>query len=97
MSVSRNLTMVCVKEMMDGIPPILLQGMAIIGFLYLVRCAFCLLGGLYATFLRPGKNLKRYGEWAIVTGATGELEHSTKDIEVQGKFNMRVCLSPFLF
>ena len=27
---------------------------------------------LYKTFLRPAKNLKRYGKWAVVTGATGK-------------------------
>lgn len=89
--------MVCVKEMMDDIPSIFLQGLAAIGFLYVARCVFCLLGGLYATFLRPGKNLKRYGEWAIVTGATGELEYSENNTEVQRKSSLRVCLSPFLF
>ena len=26
--------------------------------------------GFYRYFLRPGKNLKSYGSWAIVTGAT---------------------------
>ena len=29
-----------------------------------------LLGGFYAHFLRPGKNLTKYGQWAVVTGAT---------------------------
>jgi hypothetical protein len=28
---------------------------------------------VYKTFLRPGKNLKKLGKWAVVTGATGEL------------------------
>jgi len=28
------------------------------------------LTGLYKTFLRPAKNLKKLGEWAVVTGAT---------------------------
>lgn len=27
---------------------------------------------LYKTFLRPGKDLKKLGKWAVVTGATGE-------------------------
>lgn len=89
--------MVCVKEMMDDIPSIFLQGLAMVGFLYVIRCAFCLLGGMYATFLRPGKNLKRYGEWAVVTGATGELEYSAKYTEVQRKCSSRVWFSPFLF
>ena len=26
---------------------------------------------LYKTFLRPAKNLKKYGKWAVITGATG--------------------------
>lgn len=26
---------------------------------------------LYKTFLRPGKDLKKFGKWAVVTGATG--------------------------
>ena len=28
---------------------------------------------VYKTFLRPAKNLKKLGKWAVVTGATGEL------------------------
>ena len=28
------------------------------------------LGAIYRTFLRPGKNLKKLGQWAVVTGAT---------------------------
>ena len=27
---------------------------------------------LYKTFLRPGKDLKKLGSWAVVTGATGK-------------------------
>ena len=26
---------------------------------------------LFKTFLRPGKDLKKFGKWAVVTGATG--------------------------
>jgi hypothetical protein len=26
---------------------------------------------LYKTFVRPAKNLKKYGKWAVITGATG--------------------------
>ena len=28
------------------------------------------LGSLYQTFLRPGKDLKKLGKWAVVTGCT---------------------------
>lgn len=27
---------------------------------------------VYKTFLRPGKDLKKLGKWAVVTGATGK-------------------------
>lgn len=30
---------------------------------------------LFKTFLRPGKDLKRFGKWAVVTGATGKRLH----------------------
>jgi hypothetical protein len=30
------------------------------------------LNNLYKTFFRPAKNLKKFGKWAVVTGATGE-------------------------
>ena len=30
------------------------------------------LSHLYKTFLRPAKNFKKYGKWAVVTGATGK-------------------------
>jgi len=30
------------------------------------------LSNLYKTFLRPAKNFKKYGKWAVVTGATGK-------------------------
>ena len=31
---------------------------------------------LYKTFLRPGRDLKKLGKWAVVTGATGkEISH----------------------
>lgn len=45
----------------------------VVGGLYLAKTVLGVLGSLYSTFLRPGKNLKKYGAWAVVTGATGEL------------------------
>lgn len=34
------------------------------------RVALRILAAVYAKTLRPGKNLKKYGDWAVVTGAT---------------------------
>ena len=52
---------------MENIEP----GIAVLGVfgVYLLLKA---LSNLYKTFLRPGKNLKKLGKWAIVTGATGK-------------------------
>ncbi|MQM20792.1 hypothetical protein Taro_053820 [Colocasia esculenta] len=42
-----------------------------VGILSLIKFSIALLLWTYATFLRPGKDLKRrYGSWAVVTGAT---------------------------
>ena len=40
-----------------------------VGFL-LLRIVFSILRFIFVYFLRPGKDLKSYGSWAIVTGAT---------------------------
>lgn len=40
--------------------------------LYALKLAGKALLHVYKSFLRPGKNLKKLGKWAVVTGATGE-------------------------
>jgi 17beta-estradiol 17-dehydrogenase / very-long-chain 3-oxoacyl-CoA reductase len=35
-----------------------------------LRALFRFCNGIYIYFIRPGKNLKRLGQWAIITGAT---------------------------
>mmetsp|Transcript_5526 Transcript_5526/g.8039 ORF Transcript_5526/g.8039 Transcript_5526/m.8039 type:complete len:318 (-) Transcript_5526:297-1250(-) len=42
----------------------------IFGALVIANCTLKTLSGLYKTFLRGGKNLKKLGKWAVVTGAT---------------------------
>jgi 17beta-estradiol 17-dehydrogenase / very-long-chain 3-oxoacyl-CoA reductase len=44
---------------------------AIVGAICLTL-ALKALNNLYKTFLRPAKNLKKLGKWAVVTGATGK-------------------------
>ena len=39
----------------------------------LYKVALPLLSGIYAHFLRPGKKLRKYGRWAVVTGATDDV------------------------
>lgn len=40
------------------------------GSLTVLKTLFAIIKWVYVSFLRPGKNLKKYGSWAIVTGST---------------------------
>ena len=42
----------------------------VVGSIEGLRAIYRLASGIYVYFLRPGKDLKRLGSWAIVTGAT---------------------------
>ncbi|XP_059643700.1 very-long-chain 3-oxoacyl-CoA reductase 1-like [Cornus florida] len=46
---------------------LLLMGL---GSLSVLKCSLVVLMWVYVNFLRPPKNLKKYGSWALVTGAT---------------------------
>lgn len=41
-----------------------------LGFLSLLKLIFNLLKWVFINFIRPPKNLKNYGSWALITGAT---------------------------
>ena len=51
---------------------------ACVGIVALAALNLCLraVSNIYKTFLRPAKNLKKYGKWAVVTGATGKLQNA---------------------
>ncbi|OVA20520.1 Short-chain dehydrogenase/reductase SDR [Macleaya cordata] len=42
----------------------------VLGFISVLKPSLSLLKWVYVTFLRPAKNLKKYGSWAVVTGPT---------------------------
>jgi len=44
--------------------------LAVIGVVWSIKAASTLLQFTFKTFLRPGKSIKKLGEWAVVTGAT---------------------------
>ena len=48
----------------------LLDACTCLGGLVLVHTVVSVLWALYRTLLRSGKNPRKYGEWAVVTGAT---------------------------
>lgn len=50
--------------------PVWLFALTVVGFLSLAKISFSSLRWTYVSFLRPGKNLKKYGSWAVVTGST---------------------------
>lgn len=41
-----------------------------VGCLSVLKSFLAILNGVYVCFLRPGKNLKKYGSWALVTAPT---------------------------
>ncbi|OWM89710.1 very-long-chain 3-oxoacyl-CoA reductase 1 [Punica granatum] len=41
-----------------------------LGSISVLRLSLAFLNWVYVNFLRPGKNLKKYGSWAVVTGPT---------------------------
>ena len=49
-----------------------------------LNLAFRAVSHIFKTYLRPGKNLKRYGKWAVVTGATGTWEKIYHQSRVPG-------------
>ncbi|CAH0475338.1 unnamed protein product [Peronospora belbahrii] len=50
--------------------PLSVKVAILVGYLTLSRLAMHLLVSLYTFFLRPAKNLKSFGQWGIITGAT---------------------------
>ncbi|KDO31024.1 hypothetical protein SPRG_04210 [Saprolegnia parasitica CBS 223.65] len=48
-----------------------------VGVAVVAKVALTFLGGFYASFLRGGKKLTKYGKWAIVTGATDGIGKAT--------------------
>ena len=52
----------------------------LIGFAILLRLLITLLRGVWVYFLRPGKNLRKLGSWAVVTGATDGIGRALCDV-----------------
>ncbi|KAI3892561.1 hypothetical protein MKX03_021202 [Papaver bracteatum] len=50
--------------------PIWILLLSFLGLLFLLKHTASVLRWLFITFLRPAKNLKKYGSWALITGPT---------------------------
>ncbi|KAK2969772.1 hypothetical protein RJ640_028052 [Escallonia rubra] len=59
----------CFMEQLKS-QPVWLLPLVALGSLSLLRLSFSVLSWVYINFLRPPKNLKKYGSWALVTGPT---------------------------
>ncbi|KAK3006952.1 hypothetical protein RJ639_015992 [Escallonia herrerae] len=59
----------CFMEQLKS-QPIWLLPLLALGSFSLLRLSFSFLSWVYVNFLRPPKNLKKYGSWALVTGPT---------------------------
>jgi 17beta-estradiol 17-dehydrogenase / very-long-chain 3-oxoacyl-CoA reductase len=44
--------------------------LVVVGALQGIKSLLRFINGVYIYFIRPGKDLKKLGEWAVVTGAT---------------------------
>ncbi|GLT41608.1 hypothetical protein SLA2020_156590 [Shorea laevis] len=58
----------CINHLITQPPWLLL--VSSLGFLSLLTHTLSLLKWIFAKFLRPSKNLKHYGSWALITGAS---------------------------
>ncbi|KAH6774381.1 beta-ketoacyl reductase 1 [Perilla frutescens var. hirtella] len=59
----------CIFEQLKSQPTWLLLLFSL-GSFSLLKLSFSILKWAYVNFLRPGKNLKKYGSWAVITGPT---------------------------
>ncbi|KAI3463065.1 hypothetical protein Pfo_019728 [Paulownia fortunei] len=59
----------CMLEQLKSQPSWLLLLLSL-GFLSILKFSLSVLKWVYVNFLRPGKNLKKYGSWALITGPT---------------------------
>ena len=50
------------------------------GLIVILVFCFTLARGVWRYFLRPGKNLRRLGSWAVVTGATDGIGRAMCDV-----------------
>ncbi|KAL6520189.1 Very-long-chain 3-oxoacyl-CoA reductase 1 [Orobanche minor] len=59
----------CILKQLKSQPTWLLLLISL-GSLFLLKLSLSVLKWIYVHFLRPAKNLRKYGSWALITGAT---------------------------
>jgi len=56
--------------LVSSLPSWLISLSVFVGLFFLSKALFTVVTFVFTHFIRPGKNLKKYGSWAIVTGCT---------------------------
>lgn len=59
---------------------VFVKGCTFIGFVVVFRFLITLTRAAGVYFLRPGKNLRKLGSWAVVTGATDGIGRALCDV-----------------
>lgn len=70
MDIIKNFVMQADLKFGEIVPWGVRQALQALALFFIVRFALKALGAFYVYFLRPGKDLKKYGAWAVITGCT---------------------------
>lgn len=65
-----DMDIIRMDEYVEKIPPIVIVVSVLVTALICLRIAISIIWFIFTYFIRPGKKLTAYGEYAIVTGAT---------------------------
>jgi 17beta-estradiol 17-dehydrogenase / very-long-chain 3-oxoacyl-CoA reductase len=64
---------------LEFFPSWLVHFLLVVALLWFLRWVFGVLNFVFVYFLRPGKDLKKFGKWAIVTGSTDGIGKAIAD------------------
>jgi len=74
-----------IPDFIVNLPVWFVTGLILLGLAVLLRWTSVIITKFYIYFLRPAKNIKKYGKWAIVTGCTDGIGKAiTEEFAVKG-------------
>jgi len=79
----------CVASFLEKyVPTWGMEVFLVFGVLFLLKQLWGILNFIYVYFLRPRQNLRKYGSWAIITGATDCIGKAIAEDFAKLKFNI---------